>query len=824
MRLRFIPLDFDYIDVNSDIVIRIWGKTDTGKRVCVIDTTPSYFWLIPHEGINLDKYIKKVKGISVEHARRHARVIDIKKVKKKFLEKEVTALQVFVNNPKDIIAIKDIVKSFPETDKKKGLDINFVTRYIIDKKVEPLTWQEVKGKEVLDTKYGDPEVDIILEAEEIKESSTKEEFKPQILAFDIETEEFEIGKGKILMLSLANDHVRKVITWKHFKNPPKEVEFVKDEEELIESFLKFVKDYKPDIITGYFSDAFDFPYLKARADLYNIRLDLGLDGSAVRFTRGVLPISEIRGLIHVDVYKFIHNILAPTLKSETVSLNDVAKELIGDQKVKIDLTKITKELKASKGKIADLELRNFTLYNLQDSILTAKLLEKLWPNISELTKIICEPLFDVSRATYSHLVEYNLIHNLHKFNEIAQNRPTHDEIGRRKMRPRYIGAFVKEPIPNLYEDVAVFDFRSFWPNIIVSFNLSQPTLLEKKHKDAYETPEFEFEGKKRKFYFTKQQGFIPKIIQELLEKRKLVKHELKKNRNPIAEARDYALKTLLNATYGYFGFFGARYYSPESAASATAIGRYYIHKTLDDIEKAGYKTLYADTDSVMFLLGKRTQKEALELVKRINKTLPGTMELELEDFYKRGIFVTTRSGKKGAKKKYALLTKEGIMKVRGFETVRRDRCKLAKKTQDFVLRKVLEEGKPDSAFTKVHKILKEVKDGKAKNEELIIKTQLTKDVDSYTSIGPHVVVAKKMHDLGLPINVGSLIHYIIAKGKGKLIRERAKIPEEVKEGEYDSDYYMDNQIIPPIEGIFGVFGITPDQLKELKKQRKLTDF
>ena len=106
----------------------------------------------------------------------------------------------------------------------------------------------------------------------------------------------------------------------------------------------------------------------------------------------------------------------------------------------------------------------------------------------------------------------------------------------------------------------------------------------------------------------------------------------------------------------------------------------------------------------------------------------------------------------------------------------------------------------------------------------IIKTQLTKDIGSYTTIGPHVVVAKKMHDLGLPINVGSLIHYIIAKGKGKLIRERAKIPEEVKEGEYDSNYYMDNQIIPPIEGIFGVFGITPDQLKELKKQKKLTDF
>lgn len=823
MNVKFIPLDFDYFDINGKAIIRIWGRTDSGKRICVIDSTPSYFWIIPQEDIDLERYIKKIKSVEVEHANRLARVIDVKKKKKKYLEKEVNALQVFINNPKDAKVISDIIKEFPQTRHRRELDINFITRYILDKNVKPLTWQDVEGNEILDMKYGDPDVDIILEAEKIKESTIQKEFKPKILAFDIETDGFEIGKGKILMVSLADGTVRKVFTWKHFKNPPKEVEFVKDEEELIEKFLEFIKNYKPDVITGYFSDAFDFPYLRARADKFKIKMDLGLDHSNIRFIRGILPTCEIRGLIHVDIYKFVHNILAPTLQSETISLNDVAKELIGDQKVKIDLTKITKELQSSKGKLQDLELRKFTLYNLQDSVLTAKLFEKLWPNISELTKTVNEPVFDVSRTTYSHLVEHNILHNLHRFNEIAQNRPSHDEIGRRRMRPKYIGAFVKEPIPNLYENVAVFDFRSFWPNIIVSFNLSQPTLLKKKEKGSHETPEFEFEKKKQKFYFEKHQGFIPKILQELLEKRREIKNSLKKNRTPILEARDYALKTLANATYGYFGFFGARYYSPESAASATAIGRHYIHKTLEDIEKAGYKTLYADTDSVMFLLGKRTQEDALDLLKKINNTLPGTMELELEDFYKRGIFVTTRAGTKGAKKKYALLRKNKSMKVRGFETVRRDRCKLAKRTQDYVLRKVLEEGKPDTALKHVKKVLKEVKDKKAKIDELIIRTQLTKEINSYASIGPHVAVAKKMVELGLPVNIGSLISYVVSKTGGKLIRERARLPDEVKPGEYDSDYYMDNQIIPPVEGIFRVFNITPQQLKDLK-QKKLFDF
>ena len=164
------------------------------------------------------------------------------------------------------------------------------------------------------------------------------------------------------------------------------------------------------------------------------------------------------------------------------------------------------------------------------------------------------------------------------------------------------------------------------------------------------------------------------------------------------------------------------------------------------------------------------------------------------------------------------------MKIRGFESVRRDRCILAKKMQDHVLQHVLEEGNPNSSLKHVKAVINEVATGKAKNEELIIKTQITKPIEEYTNIGPHVEVAKRMHAIGLPIGAGTLIEYIIIKGKEKLIRERARMPDEVKEGGYDPDYYIDNQIMPRIEGILGVFGITQDQLKELKKQKKQLDF
>jgi len=80
-----------------------------------------------------------------------------------------------------------------------------------------------------------------------------------------------------------------------------------------------------------------------------------------------------------------------------------------------------------------------------------------------------------------------------------------------------------------------------------------------------------------------------------------------------------------------------------------------------------------------------TSKDFLQFLIELNKELPGVMELELEDFYKRGIWVTKRTGEFGAKKKYALINHEGKLKIRGFETVRRNWSLIAKEVQEKVL-------------------------------------------------------------------------------------------------------------------------------------------
>ena len=316
------------------------------------------------------------------------------------------------------------------------------------------------------------------------------------------------------------------------------------------------------------------------------------------------------------------------------------------------------------------------------------------------------------------------------------------------------------------------------------------------------------------------------MLKEIIELRKKYKKEYNKDKNQIKKARSNAYKLLANASYGYQGFFGARYYCVEASAATTAISRDFTRKIIDSINKKDYEVIYSDTDSIAFKLNKNTKQETLKFLEKLNSELPGIMELELEDFYKRGLWVTKRTGEFGAKKKYALITEQGKIKIRGFETVRRDWCNLSRNLQNQVLGKILEEGNEKSALEITKKVIKQLKERKIEKEQILIRTQLKKPLSEYKAITPHVIAAQKMKELGKPIDIGMLISYFIAEVRSekekKLVREKVKLPEE--KGEYNTNYYLNHQILPAIENIFEIFNINIKEIIEGKKQTKLDGF
>ncbi len=817
MKTDFIPVDYDYFDFEDRNYIRVIGRDSKGRRVCVIDSCPVYLWAILSDKLNeskIKRLIDDIKEIKLDMKGRNTRVERVEVHEKNFLGKKVKALKVFATNYKDLHDIADRL-ALPGIENRRGYDLGFITHYIIEKNLNPLQWYDIEG-DIIDN-LGEfngidqgLDVDLTIRLESHKKTDAVN-FTPKVLAYDIEADEFGIGEGEILMVSLVGDGFKKVIT---FKKPDKKldyVEVVKDEAELLKRFVHYVRKISPDFLVGYFSDGFDLPYLKSRATKLKVPLRLGLDDSQPRFFRGALPTGKISGIVHVDLMKFIQTAYSQYMQSETLSLNEVSKEFLGD-------TKKDFKFKHS-SKIKKEEWGSYFEYNLHDSVLTYGLFQKFWPDMLEFTRIMQEPIFSVTRNGMSNNVEDYIVHNLHRFNEIPEKKPIHDEIGLRMRRPKYEGAFVFEPTPGLYEDICIFDFTSFWPSIIVTFNLSRSSFSEKRQKDFLEV-----DVSNKKMYFSKKPAFFPEMLKEIIEKRKQYKHELQQKPDVIKKARSNAFKLLANASYGYQGFFGARYYCPEASASATAISRDFIKESISKINSAGYGVIYSDTDSIAFLRNGKTEEQILKFLDQLNKELPGVMELELEGFFTRGIWVTRRTGAIGAKKKYALISKDNKLKIRGFETVRRDWCHLARELQNKIIRMVLEDGNEIRALQHLKEVVKKVKQREISREEIMIRTMLQKPMEEYKAISPHVIAARKMQALGIPISGANLIEYFIAetREKKKLVRERVKLPEE--KGEYNIEYYLNRQILPAVENIFQVFGIDVKELLSGKKQTKLGDF
>jgi DNA polymerase, archaea type len=808
-KIQFFVLDVKYKVVNGKSEIYLFSKTKKGKSIIVIDTQfEPFFYVIPKKNHELSEKIEKLK---VEKNEESYEVTKTETLKMNYNGKEVDVIKVYTNLPRDISVIRDIIKDWEMVASVNEYDFPFSRRYLADKEITPLTLLEAEV-ELIVRKSKVP----VFEAKSLKQVGDDTLTEPKILAIDIETyndgKAVDFEKNPILMVSFYGQNYQKVITWKKFKTKEKYIEFVEDEAELVSKFKEIVEAIQPDIITGYYSDGFDLPYINKRAQKYKVKLDLGLDHSEMSVTSRGVSKAKIAGIVHLDTFSVIKKLFSQSLKTDFYDLGSVSEELLGDKKTDVELDNL-----ADVWDNHPSELGIYCEYNLQDSKLAFNLAEKILPNVIEMVKIVGLPIFDVTRMGFSQLVEWYLIKRSHLSNVIVPNKPGNEEL-KDRMINKYEGAFVFEPTPGLYKDIIIFDFRSLYPTIISSHNIS-PSMLNCNCCESEKVP---LEGTDYRFCKNKK-GFLAGVIDDLIQRRMRIKEMMKRSKNDLLDARQNNLKVLSNAFYGYFGFFNARWYSLECARSITAYGRYYIHQVIDSAIEQGFKVIYSDTDSIFMVLDGKTKKQAKDFADSINPKLPGIMELEYEGCYPSGIFVSAKAGAYGAKKKYALLDNSGELYIKGFETVRRNWSTIAKEVQRKVLDIVLKEDNPDKALRYVRGMVDDLRKNKIDVSKVIIKTQLKKEIESYDSIGPHVAIAKRLRNQGQDVVVGMIIEFVVTEGKGK-IGDKARLPSEVIDNKYDSEYYVNNQVIPAVEMIFKVLGYTKDDLASEKEQSKLGAF
>jgi len=806
---RFFPLDITYKVVNGAPRIYLFGKTADGQRMCVVDDSfPPYFYVIPKAGVAVNEKLTK---IVLEEEGTKFLVTKVVPVTKKYLENERVCLQVFTNIPGAVSKIRDIVKTWDNVEAVLEADILYVRRYLIDRGIIPFSQLLVDG-EPAQEKLRIPAI----KANSIKSEGDVSLTNPRILGIDIETynpagAEINMEKYPILMVALHGDNFAKVITWKQFETDDKTIEFVRSEADLIQRTKELIEEYKADIITGYYSDGFDMPYIVTRAKKYKIPLDIGLDYCELKVSTKGQQSVQSTGMVHVDSYKFIKKILARGLKTDSFTLNAVASELLGEKKNDVAVENLAKSWDNNEG------LEAFCKYNLQDAALAHKLLLKVLPNIIEMVKIVGVPLHDITRMGFSQFVEWYIIRQAFIAGEIAPNKPDYRAQQQRMMK-RIKGAFVFEPIPGFYRNIAVFDYRSLYPSIIASHNISVGTTNCNCCRGIEKVPDSNL------WQCTRKKGFLSGIIEDIISRRARIKDIMKKgDKDPLLSARSEALKVLANSFYGYLAFAPARWYSFESAEATTAWGRHHIKQVIAKANEQQFKVLYSDTDSVFLELVNKTKDDALHFVEDINKDLPGMMELDFENFYPAGIFVAVKDSEAGAKKRYALLDEKGELKIRGFETVRRNTSIIAKEAQRNVLDLMLKQGNAQEALAYIKNIISDLKNNKVPIEKVTIRTQLQRNIANYESFGPHVAAAQRMQNKGMIVGPGSPIKFVIVKGEGK-IRDKVKLPEEIEQSDYDPEYYIDHQVVPAVERLFSVFGITAEAILGKGNQSKLESF
>lgn len=618
------------------------------------------------------------------------------------------------------------------------------------------------------------------------------------------------SKDPIIMFSFSDSEGAKgVVTFKKDHKPFTEV--VENEKQMLERFFSLMDERDADVLFGYNTTNFDLPYMYERAKKLGIPLALGRDGSPYRIVKkGLINPLEIRGRIHIDLYpvmKFFG--FTGLIRTDDYTLKNVYATVTGKSAKKIDRLDIWRQWDSN-------NISTLTDYALSDALATMELGEMAFPLLSELSTITRMPLFDVAYATSGQLVESLLMSEATARNMVIPPKPSGSAVSARMENPIQ-GAYVKLPAPGIYENIVVFDFRGLYPSIICSYNIDPFTI--DREGDSNTSPT----GAK---FLKSPKGLIPIVLDSLIDRRVLIKRQLKAAKKDTEEhkmlsARSHALKILANSFYGYLGYARSRWYSRKCAESVTAWGRMHIMEAEEKAKAAGFKVLYMDTDSLFLLLGEKKREDALAFLANINRNLPEKMELELEGFYSRGVFVSKKAEEKGAKKKYALLGDDGRIKIRGFELVRRDWSGVAKDTQRSVLEAILRDGSKDKAVAIVRGVVEQLRSGKIPLENLAIYTQLKKEPDKYDIVSPELSAAQKARKKGKTMERGSIVGYVITR-KGKSISDKAELLEFASD--YDPDYYINHQVLPAVMKILKELGADEYELTHGGRQKGMSDF
>ncbi|MCP4003318.1 MAG: DNA polymerase II [bacterium] len=600
-----------------------------------------------------------------------------------------------------------------------------------------------------------------------------------VLSIDIETTSDASRVHSVALVGAGADEVLIV------SDTPVEAAVVcSDEAELLSRAAESVRRIDPDVITGWNVVDFDLRVLATRARAKHIRFDVGRipgpidlqrDGSYTRQSRADIP-----GRIVLDGMNLVRDAF---ISLEDFSLETAARTLLGRGK-------LIQPHDGDRGAEIQRQYREerdaFVEYNREDAKLVLDILEQeaLLDLAIERSRLCGMQLDRVGASIASFDRLY--LPRLRAHGYVAPS------VDRERKSARVQGGAVMDSQAGLYENVAVYDFRSLYPSLMRTFNLDPLA-----HAQPGERPIRAPNGAA----FSRTEAILPEILEGFLKRRARAKRRGDRH-------ADLAIKIMMNALFGVMGAASCRFFDPAVANAITGFGQDMLARTRRLFEDEGVRVLYGDTDSVFVALSEKAnpeivRKQAESLLERTQAQLSAQIreqydveprfELELERIYSRFFMPTVRGGKQGSKKRYAGLVDDEL-RVVGLEAVRRDWPAVARRLQLGILERVFRD---QSAIPFVREIVRQVRAGEL-DRELVIRKGLRKgSVERYTArTAPHVEAARRAGG-----RVGRVVRYVITRSGPEPVLPGLEFPKDP-----DREHYVEKVLRPLADAILPFVG------------------
>ncbi len=431
------------------------------------------------------------------------------------------------------------------------------------------TWKRLKGnlhykygkqfssiKEYYDTKYSLKQYDIYT-ISDLKEQSLVNKgltyykgLSPKdisILSFDIETTGVDHNKdSKLLIISNTFRDSKGNVTRKLFAYDEFE-----DEGEMLKSWVAWIHKIDPSILLGHNIFNFDLLYIKFIADRYDVSLDLGRDGSALKFaTRSSqYRVDGSRDLEYFNIKCYGREVLdsymlalkydVVTKKYESYGLKKIiAQEGLEDKdRQHYDAGQIRFKYKDP------IEWSKIKLYAEKDSDDALK----LWD-------LMCAPFFYSSQMIPKSFQRVMLSAPGSQINSMLVR--SYLQEGHSIPKASYIGHIqggLSFAIPGRYSNVLKIDIKSEYPSAIREYKIYD------KEKDP--------------------NANLLNLVDFLTEKRFEYK-ELGKTDSYYRDM-DSTMKVLINSIYGMLNTQGLNFNSPKCAEKVTYWGRELIKFSIE---------------------------------------------------------------------------------------------------------------------------------------------------------------------------------------------------------------------------------------------------